>query len=428
MKVKRISTRLTEASSFTASKEFWAEAKESILDAKNFHLAYDEELNKLDDKIIDGVFKSDGLLVHKGTYGAIKELNTKNPDSWAAKALMKFWVLQFKDAKRIIDAEDLFKSKIKASSETPVEEDIYETNMTACLLQGDVLAARLDAILQAKSPDYNRVKKAVPDFKPQFSTIGEKSPWAIAPGTLYFSYSAEGSKYYELYSKIIERVSAINSFLYVETAFGMSRRDYILKYGYRADGTSAFTNEDLNKLADKALARLSELVFIRVNVVYQLEAVYNTFTKLKAEILYYKVEDYYIVKIVNNKSSIKATIHNWKGKLLGDISEKKEVLNKLVDNELKKESKLICYQSETQHETGRCYYENSYYMFFSSKDFGKEALKEFGYTECSSDYSPCGTEFYIRDNKPGSAMYSEIPAKLGLDKCGRFRDWCDSSD
>lgn len=81
-----------------ASKEFWADAKEGKLNDKAFRTAYKDELNKLGLwNLIDSEYDGTGVLKEKGSYGAIKKASEENPDSWAIKALLKMWVLQFKD-------------------------------------------------------------------------------------------------------------------------------------------------------------------------------------------------------------------------------------------------------------------------------------------------------------------------------------------
>ncbi len=81
-----------------ASKEFWADAKEGKLNDKAFKTAYKDELTKLGLwDLIDSEYDGTGVLKEKGSYGAIKKASEENPDSWAIKALLKMWVLQFKD-------------------------------------------------------------------------------------------------------------------------------------------------------------------------------------------------------------------------------------------------------------------------------------------------------------------------------------------
>ena len=81
-----------------ASKDFWSQAKENKIDDKAFRRAYEDELRKLKLwDLIDSSYNGTGILKEKGSYGPIKKSSEENPDSWAIKALLKMWVLQFKN-------------------------------------------------------------------------------------------------------------------------------------------------------------------------------------------------------------------------------------------------------------------------------------------------------------------------------------------
>ena len=85
---------LTEAPNFWSSQDFWNEAKRNRIDDRAFHAAYDAELKELG--LMD-LFDDTGILTSQGVYGRIKKAKEANPDSWAVKALLKMWVLQFKE-------------------------------------------------------------------------------------------------------------------------------------------------------------------------------------------------------------------------------------------------------------------------------------------------------------------------------------------
>lgn len=98
---------LYEAPDFYASKTFWADAKAGKLNDQAFKNAFKDELVTLGLwSLIDEEYYSTsrfytpthtGVLIDKSSYGAIKKAADENPDSWAVKALLKMWVLQFKD-------------------------------------------------------------------------------------------------------------------------------------------------------------------------------------------------------------------------------------------------------------------------------------------------------------------------------------------
>lgn len=86
---------LLEWSDYGASSQFWSEAKAGRLDGTSFWNAYSSDLRKLGlSDLLDTEYKE---LKEKSSYGKIKKAAEENPDSWAVKALLKMWVLQFKD-------------------------------------------------------------------------------------------------------------------------------------------------------------------------------------------------------------------------------------------------------------------------------------------------------------------------------------------
>lgn len=129
-----------------ASKTFWADAKAGKLNDLAFKKAFKDELVALDLwSLIDEEYYSSsrfytpthtGVLKDKSSYGAIKKAADKNPDSWAVKALLKMWVLQFKDGvksntqlkkERMDAAEEERKIRIqKEREENEVKEAAYK--------------------------------------------------------------------------------------------------------------------------------------------------------------------------------------------------------------------------------------------------------------------------------------------------------------
>lgn len=86
---------LLEWGEYSASSQFWSEAKAGRLDSTSFWSAYSSELKKLG--LLDLFDTNYKELKEKSSYGKIKKAAEENPDSWAVKALLKMWVLQFKD-------------------------------------------------------------------------------------------------------------------------------------------------------------------------------------------------------------------------------------------------------------------------------------------------------------------------------------------
>ena len=86
---------LLEWGEYGASSQFWSEAKAGRLDSTSFWNAYSSELRKLG--LLDLIDTNYKELKEKGSYGRIKKAAEEHPDSWAVKALLKMWVLQFKN-------------------------------------------------------------------------------------------------------------------------------------------------------------------------------------------------------------------------------------------------------------------------------------------------------------------------------------------
>lgn len=141
-----------------ASKEFWADAKEGKLNDEAFRTAYKDELNKLGLwDLIDSEHGGTGVLKEKGSYGAIKKASEENPDSWAIKALLKMWVLQFKDN---VKSASQLKQEERAATEAAlkvtwdamqekrpfVEETINKIGLEYASKQKDIIVANLKEV------------------------------------------------------------------------------------------------------------------------------------------------------------------------------------------------------------------------------------------------------------------------------------------
>lgn len=142
--------RLNE-DTYTDSRAFWNGASSKRIYDKSFHRAFDAELQNLG--LMD-IFAEDGSIADQSSYGKIKAAKEANPDSWAVKALQKFWALQFKDGVKLdsviqqekADAERLEKEAIRAAYEE--QERIEFEAKTA----------------QAKA-DYELLEKNLPEIK-----------------------------------------------------------------------------------------------------------------------------------------------------------------------------------------------------------------------------------------------------------------------
>lgn len=146
---------LTKLNEFfpNASQRFWTAAKNNKLNDTDFHSAYDAELTELG--LMD-IFNADGTLINKGVYGRIKNAKEANPDSWALKALSKFWALQFKDGVKT-------NSQISHEKEEAERVEI-ETRYTAVKEKWDILNEKLPFVqhlIESTVNKYAAAKKEI---------------------------------------------------------------------------------------------------------------------------------------------------------------------------------------------------------------------------------------------------------------------------
>lgn len=92
-----------------ATKIFWDMAKNNEISYKHFYETFFKEIKE---NGLSNIFETfTHKLKNKGTYGKIKEYCEQHPDDYFGKALIKLWVLQFKDNAKDIDAEEKEKQK-----------------------------------------------------------------------------------------------------------------------------------------------------------------------------------------------------------------------------------------------------------------------------------------------------------------------------
>ena len=119
---------LLEWGEYSDSSQFWSEAKAGRLDGTSFWAAYSSELRRLG--LLDLFDTNYKELKEKGSYGRIKKAAEEHPDSWAVKALLKMWVLQFKNGVksdiRIEREEDEQKLTDKKAELAEVEAQLPE--------------------------------------------------------------------------------------------------------------------------------------------------------------------------------------------------------------------------------------------------------------------------------------------------------------
>ena len=128
---------LLEWGEYGASSQFWSEAKAGRLDGTSFWNAYSSDLRKLG--LLDLIDTNYKELKEKGSYGRIKKAADENPDSWAVKALLKMWVLQF------------FKDGVKSDIRIEREEDEQKLANKKAELAG----------VEAQLPEFEKIFREV---------------------------------------------------------------------------------------------------------------------------------------------------------------------------------------------------------------------------------------------------------------------------
>ena len=130
---------LLEWGDYGSSSQFWSEAKAGRLDSISFWNAYSSELRKLGLlDLFDTEYKE---LKQKSSYGRIKRAVEENPDSWAVRALLRVWVLQFKNG---------VKSNIRIEKEEGKQK------------------------LAAKKAELAEVEAQLPEFEKIFKEVGNR--------------------------------------------------------------------------------------------------------------------------------------------------------------------------------------------------------------------------------------------------------------
>ena len=172
---------LYEATDINASKKFWADAKEGKLNDRAFKKAFKDELVTLNLwSLIDEEYYSDsrfytpthtGSLKEKSSYGSIKKAADENPDSWAVKAMLKMWVLQFKNgiksnSQLVIEKDEVERAERETRLAKQREEERVEleAKYAAAKKEWDILNENLSFIqdvLATTVKDYAAAKKEI---------------------------------------------------------------------------------------------------------------------------------------------------------------------------------------------------------------------------------------------------------------------------
>ena len=170
---------LLEWGEYGSSSQFWSEAKAGRLDSASFGNAYSSELRKLGLlDLFDTEYKE---LKQKSSYGRIKKAAEENPDSWAVKALLKVWVLQFKNGVksdiRIKREEDEQKLADKKAELANVEAQLPEFEKIFREVGNRILgeaAAECNKLMRTNNELINKIKEISHDFVKAQSFIAKE--------------------------------------------------------------------------------------------------------------------------------------------------------------------------------------------------------------------------------------------------------------
>ena len=155
---------LLEWGEYSNSSQFWSEAKAGRLDGTSFWRAYSSELRRLG--LLDLFDTNYKELKEKGSYGRIKKAAEEHPDSWAVKALLKMWVLQFKNGVksdiRIEQEEDEQKLADKKAELANVEAQLPEFEKIFREVGNRILgeaAAECNKLMRTNNELINKIKE-----------------------------------------------------------------------------------------------------------------------------------------------------------------------------------------------------------------------------------------------------------------------------
>ena len=170
---------LLEWGEYGASSQFWSEAKAGRLDSTSFWSAYSSELRKLGLlDLFDTEYKEHK---EKSSYGRIKKAAEENPDSWAVKALLKMWVLQFKNGVksdiRIEREEDEQKLTDKKAELAGVEAQLPEFEKIFREVGNRILdeaAAECNKLMRSNNELINKTKEISHGFVKAQSFIAKE--------------------------------------------------------------------------------------------------------------------------------------------------------------------------------------------------------------------------------------------------------------
>lgn len=273
---------LLEWGDYGSSSQFWSEAKAGRLDSTSFWNAYSSELRKLGLlDLFDTEYKE---LKQKGSYGRIKKAAEENPDSWAVRALLKVWVLQFKNGVksniRIEKEEGKQKLAAKKAELAEVEAQLPEFEKIFKEVGNRILgeaAAECNKLIKVNNDLITKIKEISHGFVEADSFIAEE-----IKGTdlfeMTFQYKEPTAK--DLTSKIYISFKEVFGkdvgYGYYWSSGLHGADDDVLQKSFDIEG---MTVDKIRKEAEKAFTDLVAIIKPQVGNISQTELIKATYDK-----------------------------------------------------------------------------------------------------------------------------------------------------
>ena len=271
---------LLEWGEYSASSQFWSEAKAGRLDGTSFWRAYSSELRRLG--LLDLFDTNYKELKEKGSYGRIKKAAEEHPDSWAVKALLKMWVLQFKNGVksdiRIEWEEDEQKLADKKAELAEVESQLPEFEKVFREVGNRILgeaANECNKLIKINNDLINKIKEISHGFVRAQSFIAKE-----IKNTNLFEM---GFEYYG------PTMSNLTGTIYIsfETVFGESIKYHWLNRSYgdslnilhKRFDIEGMTIDKIREEAEKAFTDLISIIKPQVGNISSTELIKATYDK-----------------------------------------------------------------------------------------------------------------------------------------------------
>lgn len=361
------------------AKEFYKALKDNILDLDAFHSAFDDDIQAAG--LMD-IFNDAGFLVHRGTYGKMKEYSDQKASFIIA--LKKLWVAQYVDnLKTIKEKEEAAAGEAELAKKREEERLAGEAERKAKEEQEKLRQQKVEAFAKKIIPLldedlYSDLVDNVPD------PIMAQPKLSYRPDETWVTFT--GSK---------DSNNNTHSYKYV--------------YGKRKVDILDITDEDLKAFADTLNKLIPKLIDELDQQATEKSILDNPAIKaLRASSYIFKDESEYI-KISIDDSHV-TTCHN--------LTTGSNTVERLTNA-----AKLYGIIVYANGSSGRCWYNNSYSVSWNNA-IPKKIIDELGWYEYEKGNYICGSSFKLVEAPTGSTFCKDFD----FNSWGVWRTWCDSSD